>query len=272
MSDATAPATIRSYETLLFAVEEDVATITLNRPESMNAMSSMMRRELAEALPRAANAARAVIVTGARNPAPGAKQAFCAGQDLADIRASDLEQILREEYGPMLDGLARCPVPTVCVVNGVAAGAGAHLAMCADITIAAESARFVEPFAKIGLIPAGAGSYWLPRLVGPARARGLCLLSEPIPAATAAAWGLIWESVPDDAVLARGQALASKLASGPTAAFKLTKEALGQSLSNDWENQLSLEAQLQGEASRTEDYAEGVAAFLEKRKPVFGGR
>ncbi|MCI4661737.1 MAG: enoyl-CoA hydratase-related protein [Neomegalonema sp.] len=258
------------FETLLYSVTDQVATVTLNRPEAMNALSRAMRLELAQAMKLAAEQARVVVLTGAANP--DGKQAFCAGQDLGDIRAQDLELILREEYAPALTAIAEAPVPTVALVNGVAAGAGAHIAMCADIVLAAESASFVEPFARIGLVPAGAGSYWLPRLVGPARAMGMCLLSEPVSARQAVDWGLIWEAVPDHQLQARADVITRRLAKGPTTAFARTKQLLRASLGNSWEEQLSLEAVLQGEAGQSYDYKEGVAAFLDKRKPEFEGR
>lgn len=269
-----------TYETIAYELVDDVAQITLSRPDKMNAMTAQMRRELAAALTRATGGrgleqepvgeARAVLITGA-----GA--GFCAGQDLSDISRtssakSEMEVMLREEYDPMLRGVVESPIPVVCAVNGVAAGAGAHLAMCADIVLAGRSARFVEPFARIGLIPAGAGSYWLPRLVGPQRARGMTLLSEPVSAEQAERWGLVWEVVEDDALQARGQEIARRLAKGPTKAFQLAKRALSASLGATFDEQLDLEARLQGEAAQTRDYLEGVAAFLEKRKPRFEGR
>lgn len=257
-----------AYETIAYAVAEDVATIRLNRPDRMNSLNAAMRRELVDALSRAPDEARSVVLTG---NGPG----FCAGQDLGDVQRLgelNLEQVLREEYEPLLRLIYDCPVPTVCAVNGVAAGAGANLALAADIVIAARSARFIEAFARIGLIPDAGGTYWLPRLVGHARAMGMCLLAEPIPAATAAEWGMIWEMVEDDALESRASELARRLANGPGVAYRLAKRALRASPGNDLDAQLSLEAELQAEAGRSRDFMEGVMAFLEKRAARFEGR
>ena len=258
------------YETLLYDLSDDVATVTLNRPDKMNAMNAAMRKELAHAADRAAAEARALLLTGA--PSPSGRQAFCAGQDLGDVRDEDLESVLLEEYAPAMRAIIESPIPTIAAVNGAAAGAGAHLAFAADIAIAARSAKFVEPFARIGLMAAGAGSYLLPRKAGMPRALGMILLGEPVDAPRAADWGLIWEAVADDQTLPRAREIAQKLAQGPTAAFRLGKEAMRASLGSELEDQLALEARLQGEAGRTRDYLEGVAAFLEKRAPRFEGR
>ena len=257
-----------AYETIAYAVADEVTTIRLNRPDRMNALNAAMRRELIDAFSRAPEEARAVVLTG---NGPG----FCAGQDLGDVRnlgELNLQQLLREQYEPLLGLIYDCPVPTLCAVNGVAAGAGANLALAADIVIAGRSARFIEAFARIGLIPDAGGTYWLPRLVGQARATGMCLLAEPIPATTAAEWGLIWEMVEDDALESRTIELARRLASGPSLAYRLTKRALRESPANDLGAQLSLEAELQAEAGRSRDFMEGVMAFLEKRTARFEGR
>lgn len=266
VSDAT-------YETIRYEMSGEVAEVTMNRSGSMNAMSATMRRELAHAFRRAGREARALLITGAP-PEPGAsgRAAFCAGQDLGDVRESDLERILLDEYRPMLEALIEAPIPSVAAVNGVAAGAGMHLALAADIVYAARSARFVAPFARIGLIPAGAGSYLLPRLIGPARAKAMTLLGHPVDAETARDWGMILGVEEDATLLARARDVAARLASGPTRALALTKQALEKSLENGFVEQLELEARLQGEAGRTRDYQEGVAAFLEKRPPRFEGR
>ncbi|MEO1329992.1 MAG: enoyl-CoA hydratase-related protein [Pseudomonadota bacterium] len=262
------------YETIRYEIDASadapVAVIRLARPEKMNAMNRAMRLELGDAFARAGAEARALLITGAE--AEGFKPAFCAGQDLEDVRASDLRKTLDEEYGPAFRGLIELPIPSVAAVNGAAAGAGAHLAMCADICFAARSAKFVEPFARLGLIPAGTGSYWLPRRVGMARALGMTLLGEPLAAEQAEEWGLIWRAVDDAALWEVSEATANRLAAGPTAGFRLTKEALRASPTNDLSAQLALERELQGEASDTADYAEGVQAFLEKRPPRFEGR
>ena len=256
------------YDTIDYTVADEVATVRLDRPDRMNALNATMRRELVDALSRAPGEARAIVLTG---NGPG----FCAGQDLGDVqRLGDLnlEQVLREEYEPLLRLIYDCPVPTVCAVNGVAAGAGANLALAADIVIAARSARFIEAFARIGLLPDAGGTYWLPRLVGHARAMGMCLLAEPIPAGTAAEWGLIWEAVEDDALEGRAAEIAARLAAGPGVAYRLTKRALRASPGNGLDAQLSLEAELQAEAGQSRDFMEGVMAFLEKRAARFEGR
>ena len=257
-----------NYQTLLYAVADDVATITLNRPDRMNSLNTAMRAELLDALSRAPRDGRAVVLTGAG-------RGFCAGQDLGDtgtIAELNLERVLREEYEPLLKLVYDCPVPVICAVNGAAAGAGANLALAADVVIAARSAVFIEAFARIGLIPDAGGTYWLPRLAGMARAMGMCLFADPIPAAQAAEWGLIWEAVDDDQLGARAAELAGRLATGPTVAYRLMKQALRASMSNDLEAQLALEAQLQGEAGQTRDFMEGVAAFMEKRPARYEGR
>lgn len=257
-----------SYETIRYDLTENVATIRLNRPEKMNSLSAAMRRELIEALGRAGREARAVVLTGSG-------RAFCAGQDLGDggdASQIDLERTLAEEYEPLLRLIYDCPVPTIAAVNGVAAGAGANIALAADIVIAARSASFIQAFTRIGLIPDAGGTFWLPRLAGHARAMAMCLTAEPVEAERAARWGLIWEAVADDEFEPRVTELAARLAAGPTVAYRLTKQALRASAGNDLDTQLALEAKLQGEAGRTRDFAEGVMAFLEKRKPGFEGR
>jgi len=256
------------YETILYAVEAGVARITLNRPDKMNCLSGPMRRELLHALRRAPEEARAVLLTGAG-------RGFCSGQDLGDARSLadlDLEGTLRDEYEPLLRALYDCPIPTLCAVNGAAAGAGANLALAADVVIAARSAVFIEAFARIGLIPDAGGTYWLPRMVGTARAMGMCLFAEPIPAGRAADWGLIWEVVEDGLLGERADALARRLAQGPTLALRLTKQALRASAANDLDAQLALEAKLQGQAGASRDFLEGVTAFLDKREARFEGR
>ncbi|MFN3613529.1 MAG: enoyl-CoA hydratase-related protein [Rubrimonas sp.] len=256
------------YETILYGVEEGVARLVLNRPDRMNALNGQMRRELRHALLRAGVEARAVLLTGAG-------RAFCAGQDLGDARSladADLETVLRDEYEPMLRALLDCPAPTVCAVNGAAAGAGANLALAADIVIAGRSATFTQAFARIGLIPDAGGTFMLPRQVGLPRALGMCLLAEPIPAERAADWGMVWEVADDEALAIRAGALAARLAAGPTLALRLTKQALRKSAGNGLDEQLALEASLQGKAGRSRDFLEGVTAFLERREPGFEGR
>lgn len=256
------------YQSIDYSVSDNVATIRLNRPEKMNALNRTMRRELVEALARAPDEARAIILTGSG-------RAFCAGQDLGDVeRLEELEiaELLREEYEPLIRLIHDGPLPVIAAVNGTAAGAGANLALASDIVIAAQSAKFIQAFTRIGLIPDAGGTWFLPRLVGQARAMGMSLLADPIPAQTAAEWGLIWEVVEDDALEPHAIALARRLASGPGIAYRLTKRALRASGANDLEAQLVLEAQSQAEAAQSRDFMEGVMAFLEKRAPRFEGR
>jgi 2-(1,2-epoxy-1,2-dihydrophenyl)acetyl-CoA isomerase len=246
----------------------DVAVITMNRPEVMNALNREMRRELLAALNDAAGRARVVVLTGTG-------RAFCSGQDLSDGGSAadiDLEATLRDEYEPLLKAIYDCPAPTIAAVNGTAAGAGANVALAADVVIAAESARFIQAFSRIGLIPDAGGTWWLPRQVGLARAMGACLFAEPVPARQAADWGMIWEAVPDTEFATHWRARAQQLAAGPTAAFAYLKTALRESSANTLPEQLALEAQLQGDCGRTADFREGVTSFLEKRAPRFVGR
>jgi 2-(1,2-epoxy-1,2-dihydrophenyl)acetyl-CoA isomerase len=251
-------------EPVLFTVADSVATITLNRPEVRNGLNAPLRRALREALVRAAAEARAVVLTGAGT-------SFCSGQDLGEDIAADVGRALRDEYEPIVSAITECPVPTIAAVNGAAAGAGANLALACDVVIATESAVFLQAFARIGLIPDAGGTYWLPRQVGFARAMGAALLAEPVTAREAAAWGLIWQAVPDAEFSATVAARARQLASGPTASYRLIKQALRASLANTLPDQLALEARLQAEAAATRDFGEGVAAFLEKRAPRFEG-
>lgn len=256
-----------AYRTITVTVEGGVATLTLNRPEVMNALSSVLRAELLEAWRDVEARARCIVLTGAG-------RAFCSGQDLQDAMALgelDLGRVLAEEYEPLLKAIYDCPVPTIAAVNGAAAGAGANLALACDVVIACESASFIQAFTRIGLIPDAGGTWWLPRQVGMARAMGAALFAEKVSARQAADWGMIWEAVPDDDFVAHVAARAGALAQGPTAAYRLVKQALRASPANGLEAQLALEARLQAEAGATEDFREGVAAFLEKRPARYRG-
>lgn len=255
-----------SYEAIRFEVAEGIGTLTLNRPDVMNALSSVMRAEITQVLTSLPDTVRCVVLTGAG-------RGFCSGQDLRDASAArDLEGTLRDEYEPMLRAVVDCQVPVISAVNGVAAGAGANLALSADLVIATQSATFIQAFARIGLIPDAGGTFIIPRSVGMARAMGMMLLAEPVSAAQAADWGLIWQALPDDA-FAEGVAWrAQQLAAGPTGAYRAIRQAVRASGGNDLDAQLALEAKLQGQAGRSADFREGVAAFLEKRPARFTGR
>jgi 2-(1,2-epoxy-1,2-dihydrophenyl)acetyl-CoA isomerase len=256
------------YQTLIVTEEAGMGTITLNRPTLMNALNAQMRAEILHAVRDLGARMRVLVLTGAG-------RAFCSGQDLGGgtpVDQLDLERILREEYEPMLRAIGDCPVPVIAAVNGAAAGAGANLALAADVVIAARSAVFLQAFTRIGLIPDAGGTYWLPRQVGFARAMGQALFAEKVTADEAAATGMIWEAVEDDAFEPHWRARAAHLAQGPSVAYRAVKQAMRASLANDFDQQLSLEARLQGECGKSRDFLEGVMAFLEKRPPQFEGR
>jgi 2-(1,2-epoxy-1,2-dihydrophenyl)acetyl-CoA isomerase len=256
------------YDMITYSVAEDIATVTLNRPDVMNALNSQMRAEITDAVTRGGKEARVIVLTGAG-------RAFCSGQDLGD-RANaanlDLERTLRDEYVPMLRAIFECPVPTISAVNGAAAGAGANLALSADVVIAKESAFFLQAFTRIGLIPDAGGTWFLPRQMGLAKSMGAALFAEKITARQADDWGMIWESVSDDDFAQHIMARATHLAKGPTAAYVRVKEAIRGSFDNDLEAQLGIESKLQGECGKTRDFKEGVVAFMEKRPAIYEGR
>jgi 2-(1,2-epoxy-1,2-dihydrophenyl)acetyl-CoA isomerase len=255
------------YQTITFDIADHLAVLSLNRADKMNALNAQMRAEITHAVGLAATEARALVLTGVG-------RAFCTGQDLGDAEGGvmDLERLLREEYGPMLTAIANCPIPTLSAVNGPAAGAGANLALAADVVIAAESAYFLQAFTRIGLIPDAGGTYTLPRQIGMARAMGAALFADRISARQAQDWGMIWEAVADDAFEAHWRTRAAYLASGPTKAFAGVKTALRASFGHSLEQQLDLEAKLQGDCGRSRDFEEGVMAFLQKRPAEFEGR
>jgi 2-(1,2-epoxy-1,2-dihydrophenyl)acetyl-CoA isomerase len=256
-----------SFETILLDVTDGVATLTLNRPQILNGLNATMRREILAAVTEAPSRARVLVLTGAG-------RGFCSGQDLDPAQMGDdldLEATLRDEYEPMLRAIYACPIPTIAAVNGPAVGAGANIALACDVVIAAKSAVFTQAFARIGLIPDAGGTYWLPRQVGFARAMGAAHFAEPVSAEDAAAWGMIWQAVPDEDLAATVAARAGQLARGPAVAYRLIKQALRGSLANDLAAQLGLEAELQGEAGRSRDFREGVAAFIEKRPARYEG-
>lgn len=256
------------YSTLIVTEAEGVGTISLNRPTLMNALNAQMRAEILHAVQDLSKRARVLVLTGEG-------RAFCSGQDLGDgasVDDLDLGRILREEYEPMLRAIYDCPLPVISAVNGAAAGAGANLALAADVVIASQSAVFLQAFSRIGLIPDAGGTYWLPRQVGFARAMGQALFAEKVTADEAANMGMIWASVPDEAFAAEWKRRAAQLATGPTLAYGAIKRGLRQSLENTLDQQLSLEAELQGECGKSRDFREGVMAFLEKRPAKFEGR
>jgi 2-(1,2-epoxy-1,2-dihydrophenyl)acetyl-CoA isomerase len=247
--------------------EGGVHRITLNRPEVMNALNRELRRDLTAAL-IAGHQARVIVLTGAG-------RGFCSGQDLSDaagLDAAGFEATLNNQYVPMIRAITDAPVPVIAAVNGVAAGAGANLALACDLVIAAESAVFIQAFTRIGLIPDAGGTSFLPRRVGLQRAMGAALLAEPVTARQAVDWGMIWEAVPDEKLAEVVAARAAKLAGGPTGAYAALKQALRGAFDQPLDAQLAVEARLQGVCGASHDFREGVVAFQEKRPPRFVGR
>jgi len=247
-----------------------VLHITLNRPDKYNAFNREMALALQTALDKAADdeSVRAVLITGAG-------KAFCAGQDLGEVtgdHAIGFEQILLEHYNPIVIKIRELPKPVVCAVNGVAAGAGANIALCGDVVVATENASFIQAFSKIGLIPDSGGTFFLPRLIGFQQASALMMLGDKIEATKAEQMGMIYKAFPAETFVASAVALAEQLAAMPTQALAMTKKALNQSMFNNLHDQLNYEDKLQQKAAKTEDYQEGVNAFIEKRKPTFNGK
>ena len=262
-----------SYQHILFTIDGGIATLTLNRPDRLNSFNDAMHEEVRAALHEVSTASsvRVLLLTGAG-------RGVCAGQDLADRAVApgaasvDLGASIERNYKPLITTLRTLPLPVVCAVNGVAAGAGANIALACDIVIAAKSASFIQAFCKIGLIPDSGGTYFLPRLIGTARAMGLALLGDRLSAEDAARWGLIWQCVDDDQLAGVVDKLASSLAAAPTRGLAAIKQAIHASADNSLAAQLDLERDLQRALGMSEDYREGVAAFLAKRPPQFTGR
>ena len=261
-----------SYQTILFESSAGIARLTLNRPERLNSFNTEMHAEVRSVLAAVrASAARVLVITGAG-------RGFCAGQDLGDRAvapggaAADLGESIERNYKPLVLALRSLPLPVIAAVNGVAAGAGANIALACDLVIAARSASFVQAFARLGLVPDSGGTWFLPRNVGTARALGLALLGEKLPAEQAAAWGLIWRCVDDAELGGVVESLAQAFAAAPTRGLARTKQAIYESWGRTLAEQLDVERDYQAELGRTADYAEGVAAFGAKRTPRFSGR
>jgi 2-(1,2-epoxy-1,2-dihydrophenyl)acetyl-CoA isomerase len=262
-----------SYQHILFEVADGIARLTLNRPERLNSFNTVMHSEVRDALAgiEDGSKARVLVITGAG-------RGFCAGQDLGDRAVApggttvDLGDSIEKYYKPLIMTLRNLPLPVIAAVNGVAAGAGANIALACDLVIAAHSASFVQAFSKLGLVPDSGGTWFLPRLVGTARAVGLAFLGEKLSAEQAAQWGLIWRCVEDAELAGVVDGLARQLAMAPTRGIARTKQALYESWGRTLEQQIDVERDYQRELGRTADYKEGVAAFTEKRTPQFTGR
>jgi 2-(1,2-epoxy-1,2-dihydrophenyl)acetyl-CoA isomerase len=257
------------YETIEYTLENGIARLTLNRPDRLNSFTIQMHEEVADALGQLSDA-RVLVLTGAG-------RGFCAGQDLNDRAVApgasvDLGESVEKRYNPLIRRLTSLPMPVIARVNGVAAGAGANIALACDIVIAAKSAKFIQSFANIGLIPDSGGTWVLPRLVGQARALGLALTAEPLPAEKAAEWGLIWKAVDDESLDAEVDALATRFASAPTRGLAAIKKMIRTSWGHSLDEELDLQRDMMRELGGSDDYREGVAAFMEKRVPKFTGQ
>jgi len=259
------------YKTISLGISKGVARLVFNRPDRLNALTVEMHEEIRQALNTVASEpdVRCLLLTGAG-------KGFCAGADLAEIEAlgppHNLRETVERDLNPLVQTLLGLNIPVVCAVNGVAAGAGANLALCGDIVVAAQSAKFIQSFNQLGLVPDCGGTWLLPRLVGHARASGMAMLGEPVTAAQALEWGMIWQVVDDEQLVETTEKLCQRLAQQPTVGLAYTKRALQQSWQNTLDEQLTLERDLQEAASKTDDYHEGRTAFLAKRKAQFTGK
>ncbi len=261
-----------SDTSILLQKSEGVATITLNRPDKLNSFNVAMHEQLRDAITnvRQDKSIRALLITGAG-------RGFCAGQDLSDRQVDpgapppDLSVTLDTYYNPLVRSLRALPIPVICAVNGVAAGAGANFALACDMVLAARSASFIQAFCKIGLIPDCGGTYFLPRLIGGARAMGLAMLGDKLSAAQAEQWGLIWQCIDDDKLQDEAMKLVKHFATQPTKGLALMKQALYASQNNSLDEQLNVERDLQKIAGHSRDFREGVSAFIQKRAPQFKG-
>lgn len=258
---------LNSFSTIEFGIQSNVATLALNRPDKLNSFTDEMHREIRDALMQVqtSDTVRCLLITGRG-------RGFCAGQDLADLDFTALSDTLEENYNPLIRSITGLDMPVICAVNGVAAGAGANLALACDIVIAGKSASFIQAFCKIGLVPDAGGTWTLPRLAGLPRAMGMALLGDKITAEKAAQWGLIWDCVEDEELSSITTAMATHLATQPTTGLALIKKLLRQSTTNTLDQQLDLERDFQAAASQTSDFREGVEAFLAKKPANFTGK
>lgn len=266
-TDSTDSKHTASYDTIDFAIDSGVATLTLSRPDKLNAFTEHMHGEIRDAMTIVTTETdiRCLLLTGNG-------KGFCAGQDLGDLDMSALSDVLEKNYNPLVKSIVNLDKPVICAVNGVAAGAGANLALACDIVVAGRSASFIQAFSKIGLVPDAGGTWTLPRVVGAPRAMALAMLGEKVSAEKAAAWGMIWEVVDDQDLATHTHAMARHLASQPTAALAMTKKLLRESFARTLDDQLALERDFQAAASHTADFREGVDAFLNKRAARFTGQ